>query len=370
MDCNCGNKNEGNFPPSVFQVNSAECPVLFHKVVIPTNFGDETETPVLMGEHRNALVYYEVNGHTYLYSSDGVPTRLDRGGASVLYVEELPETSKAMQDTLYVSSRGELAVYKGGDKKILNEKPTYYTTLGSNTDGAMTQKAVTDALSALSEEVKNKLAEFKNGVVDKVMPEVNDKVSGMERFVTAKIEEMKRETSTLVNTTTNDVNLMKNSLNKHLMRNTEIKALSGSENWFKTTGEERNIFICENIIDSTANYVDGYCTHANNSKSYPQKDKQFAIRGNGKNLCFLNMATTSTTAFKNWLSSEAAKNNPVRVLYPLSSPIEEEITDSTLLTELKKLMEMRTYDGTTNISITGTDLTPEIKVKYMRKIGE
>lgn len=216
MDCNCGNKNEGNFPPSVLQVNSAECPVLFHKVVIPTNFGDETETPVLMGERRNTLVYYEVNGHTYLYSSDGVPTRLDRGGASVLYVDELPETSKAMQDTLYVSSRGELAVYKSGDKKILNEKPTYYTTLGNNTDGAMTQKAVTDALSVLSEEVKNKLAEFKNGVVDKVMPEVNEKVSGMERFVTTKIEEMKRETSTLVNTTTNDVNLMNNKLNKHI----------------------------------------------------------------------------------------------------------------------------------------------------------
>lgn len=216
MSCNCGNKNEGNSPPSVLQVNSTECPVLFHKVVIPTNFGDETETPVLMGKHRNALVYYEVNGHTYLYSSDGVPTRLDRGGASVLYVEELPEVSKAMQDTLYVSSRGELAVYKNNDKKILNEKPTYYTTLGDNTDGAMTQKAVTDALSALSEEVKNKLAEFKNGVVDKVMPEVNEKVSGMERYVTTKIEEMKRETSTLVNTTTNDVNLMNNKLNKHI----------------------------------------------------------------------------------------------------------------------------------------------------------
>jgi len=40
--------------------------VLFHKVVIPTNFGDETETPVLMGEYKNALVYYEVNGHTNL----------------------------------------------------------------------------------------------------------------------------------------------------------------------------------------------------------------------------------------------------------------------------------------------------------------
>lgn len=155
----------------------------------------------------------------------------------------------------------------------------------------------------------------------------------------------------------------------YLMRNTEIKTLSGSENWFKT-GEKKNIFICNNIINSTANYVDGYCTHSSNAKSYPQKDKQFAIRGDGKNLCFLNMATTSITAFKNWLSTEAAKNSPVRIFYPLSSPTEEEIIDSTLLTELKKLMEMRTYDGTTNISITGTGLTPEIKVKYMRKIEE
>ena len=154
----------------------------------------------------------------------------------------------------------------------------------------------------------------------------------------------------------------------YIFRNIEEKSLNGSENWFKT-GEEKNIFICEDIINSTANYVDGYCTHSSNAKSYPQKDKQFAIRGDGKNLCFLNMATTSITAFKNWLSSEAAKNNPVRVLYPLRSPIEEEITDPTLLAQLKNLMEMRTYHGTTNISVTGTDLTPEIKVKYMRKIN-
>ena len=154
----------------------------------------------------------------------------------------------------------------------------------------------------------------------------------------------------------------------YLVKNTATKILNGSEGWFKT-GEEKNIFICENIINSTKNYVDGYCTHSSNTKSYPQKDKQFAIRGDGKNLCFLNMATTSITAFKTWLSAEATKNNPVRVLYPLSSPTEEEITDPTLLVELKKLMEMRTYQDVTNISITSTGVTPEIKVKYMRKIN-
>lgn len=50
-------------------------------------------------------------------------------------------------------------------------------------------------------------------------------------------------------------------------------------------------------------------------------------------------------------------------------PVIAEITDPAILTQLNKLMEMRTYDGITNISITGTDLAPEIKVKYMKKIN-
>lgn len=84
----------------------------------------------------------------------------------------------------------------------------------------------------------------------------------------------------------------------------------------------------------------------------------------------LNLGITDVASFKNWLKSEKAKGTPVTIYYEMKTPTEEEITDPTLLTELKKLMEMRTYDDTTNISITGTDLTPEIRVKYMRKIGE
>ena len=79
---------------------------------------------------------------------------------------------------------------------------------------------------------------------------------------------------------------------------------------------------------------------------------------------------TDINTFKNWLKSEKAKGTPVTVYYEMKTPTEEEITDPTLLTELKKLMEMRTYQDVTNISITGAGLIPEIKVKYMRKIGE
>lgn len=83
----------------------------------------------------------------------------------------------------------------------------------------------------------------------------------------------------------------------------------------------------------------------------------------------LNLGITDVTSFRNWLKSEKTKGTPVTVYYEMRSSTEEEITDPTLLAQFKKLMEMRTYDGTTNISITGTGLTPEIKVKYMRKIN-
>nr|DAF55720.1 MAG TPA: nucleoid-associated protein [Siphoviridae sp. ctAkS7] len=84
----------------------------------------------------------------------------------------------------------------------------------------------------------------------------------------------------------------------------------------------------------------------------------------------LNLGITDVTSFRNWLKSEKTKGTPVTVYYEMRSSTEEEITDPTLLAQFKKLMEMRTYDGTTNISITGTDLTPDIKVKYMKKIVE
>lgn len=151
----------------------------------------------------------------------------------------------------------------------------------------------------------------------------------------------------------------------YLEKNTATKILNGSENWIKTA-ELENIFICQNIINATKNYDDAYFSHFNNIKRYPNTDRTGAIRGdNGTNVAFCMNNIPNITGFKNWLSQ-----NNVTVLYPIAQPITTEITDPAALAELKKLMGMRTYDGTTNISITGTDLTPEIKVKYMKKIVE
>lgn len=83
-----------------------------------------------------------------------------------------------------------------------------------------------------------------------------------------------------------------------------------------------------------------------------------------------NLKITDLTSFKNWLKAEKAKGTPVTIYYEMKDYTEEEITDQALLAELKKLAEARTFNGLTNISVTGERLVPDIKVKYMRKIGE
>lgn len=79
----------------------------------------------------------------------------------------------------------------------------------------------------------------------------------------------------------------------------------------------------------------------------------------------LNLNITDVPSFRIWLKAEKAKGTPVTVYYEMKTPTEEEITDPAILTQLNKLMEMRTYQDVTNISITSTGVTPEIRVKYM-----
>nr|DAO12793.1 MAG TPA: hypothetical protein [Caudoviricetes sp.] len=146
----------------------------------------------------------------------------------------------------------------------------------------------------------------------------------------------------------------------YLVKNTATKILNGSEGWIKTA-ELENIFICQNIINATKNYDDAYFSHFNNIKRYPNTDRTGAIRGdNGTNVAFCMNNIPNITGFKNWLSQ-----NNVTVLYPIAQPITTEVTDSTTLAELNKLKQLRTYDGTTNILVTATGATPEIRIKYL-----
>lgn len=62
--------------PKVVEIACPDAPTLFHKVLIPAEMGDETTNPPKNGDYRNVLLTYEATGVSYMFSSDGIPTRI------------------------------------------------------------------------------------------------------------------------------------------------------------------------------------------------------------------------------------------------------------------------------------------------------
>lgn len=75
--------------PKVLELHNHECPVLFHKVIVPAAMGDDETTPPRPGMYRNVLLVYEANSHVWMYSSDGIPTYISDGSRGVEDYEEL-----------------------------------------------------------------------------------------------------------------------------------------------------------------------------------------------------------------------------------------------------------------------------------------
>lgn len=65
--------------PKVIEIHNDEAPILFHKVLVPASKGDESTYPPAIGLYRNVLLFYEANEHVYMYSSDGIPTKISDG---------------------------------------------------------------------------------------------------------------------------------------------------------------------------------------------------------------------------------------------------------------------------------------------------
>ena len=217
--CNgeCGCKS-----PKVLQINNPAEYITFHKVSIPAAMGDSTTNPPKIGAYRNALVYYEADHTSWMYSTDGIPTLVtgERGktgdvgpqgpqgiqgpqgepgpqgiqgiqgpqgeqgeqgpagtngvdgfsptatvvrtenGATITITDAEGTTTAEVYDGnvagIPIASAEVLGAIKVGSNLSITadgvlsadaQQVTLYSSTGQNTDGAMTQKATTDALA-------------------------------------------------------------------------------------------------------------------------------------------------------------------------------------------------------------------------------
>lgn len=83
MGCNCGKpKCDGQCgckSPAVLQINNPPEYITFHKVSVPAVMGDSKTNPPAVGKYKNVLLYYEADQTSWLYSTDGIPTKLTNG---------------------------------------------------------------------------------------------------------------------------------------------------------------------------------------------------------------------------------------------------------------------------------------------------
>lgn len=76
----CGDKSKKrnkDFTRAVVEIDNPEEIVLLRKVTIPASMGTEEQVPAAIGRYRNVVLHYEANKHTYICSSDGIPTLLE-----------------------------------------------------------------------------------------------------------------------------------------------------------------------------------------------------------------------------------------------------------------------------------------------------
>lgn len=80
MDCNCKKNDKkacnNTFTKAVVENINPERFVDFRKVIVPASMGDDVANPPVPGKYCNVLLYYEANEQVYLYSSDGIPTKI------------------------------------------------------------------------------------------------------------------------------------------------------------------------------------------------------------------------------------------------------------------------------------------------------
>lgn len=133
MACHCENNPKRTFntcgenTPSVIQIDSKECPVLFHTINIPASIGNIETMPPTPGAYRNTRVYYEADKKSYLYDSDGIPQVLasEAGEGAVKSVNgktgDVVLTAQDIGATSYTELQDEIESRENGDINLQSQ---------------------------------------------------------------------------------------------------------------------------------------------------------------------------------------------------------------------------------------------------------
>ena len=141
MSCNCGKpKCDGKcgLSPAVLQINNSEC-ILFHKTIVPASMGDETTIPPVPGKYKNELVYYEATKASFLYSSDGIPTRISADP------ESLPIATTTTAGAVIVGNG--LEISSGGVISLSGGAITIDDALSTTSENPVQNKVITNTLA-------------------------------------------------------------------------------------------------------------------------------------------------------------------------------------------------------------------------------
>ena len=169
----------------------------------------------------------------------------------------------------------------------------------------------------------------------------------------------------------------------HLHKELNRVAFDGIENWsiqVKETGYEDNpqTFVLKNIADmkdTNFNVVQkNVCCNWSLCGQYAAR---FLTRGIYKGIecggraiyvCLEKFNDFTLDEFKAYLAEQYANGTPLEIVYELETPVDEEITDESLIAQLEALNKVKTYKKITHIDSVTNDLRPIIKIKYKKDL--
>jgi hypothetical protein len=106
MTCEtCGEKKPKNdsasFTKATVEILNPKELTMFRKVTVPASMGDDTANPPRVGKYCNVILYYEANNQAYIYSSDGIPTRITEDLTPILNkLKELDDEDKKIWEEI------------------------------------------------------------------------------------------------------------------------------------------------------------------------------------------------------------------------------------------------------------------------------